>query len=184
MIDVPDFLTPESPEVYYSTRAIGRADSALIEFLKVQAQASSKQRCRVCFHPSPEASQQEMMIAMHRDSYVPPHKHKGKGETLLVIEGDATAPIFDEDGTLSDAIRLGPPESGHTFFYRMPDDIYHGLWINTEWLIYIETTVGPFRRDATVFPQWGIDANDHDAIGDARATQLAQIDTLANRRKH
>ena len=119
-----------------------------------------------------------MVIVMHRDSYVGPHAHVGKGETLLVLEGEAVATIFTNDGEMIDAIPLGAPESGKTFFYRMPGRVFHGLWIATEWLVYVETTVGPFRRDATIFPSWGPDPEGPSAITQARKDQLKRSEQL------
>jgi cupin fold WbuC family metalloprotein len=180
-LGIPEFMVAEGPEVYYSTRPIGQATDGVITFLKEQAKVTPRRRCRLCLHPTPAAQQQEMIIVMQGDSYVAPHKHVGKGETLLVLEGEAVAPIYVEDGALQDAIKLGPFGSGRTFFYRMPETVYHGLWITTEWLVYVETTLGPFRRDATVFPDWALDGADADRIFDERRRQLAQIEALQPR---
>jgi cupin fold WbuC family metalloprotein len=177
-LNIPEFMVAEGPEVYYSTRPVGQATDTVIAFLKEQATVTPRRRCRLCLHPTPAALQQEMIIVMQRDSYVAPHKHVGKGETLLVLEGEAVAPIYAEDGTLRDAMTLGPSGSGRTFFYRMPENIYHGLWITTEWLVYVETTLGPFRRDATIFPDWALDGADPDRVLEERRRQLARIEAL------
>ncbi|MEO1206512.1 MAG: WbuC family cupin fold metalloprotein [Pseudomonadota bacterium] len=171
-------MTAESPEVYYSNLSIGRVDNEVLNFLKERASETKRGRCRLCLHPTPDAIQQEMVIVMRGDSYVRPHAHVGKGETLLVLDGQATAPIFSEDGAIVDAISLGPTGSGRTFFYRMPEQVYHGLWISTDWLVYVETTIGPFSRDATLFPDWGPDLDDPQEIAKVRREQLAMAERL------
>ncbi len=147
-------LRKESAEVYYASGTVARVDADVISFLRKEAAVAPRRRCRLCLHATPEARQQEMLIVMHRDSFVPPHKHAGKDETLLVLEGEAQAPIFGEDGEVLDVLALGPQSSGRTFFYHMPEGVYHGLAIETEWFVYVETTLGPFRRDATIVPRW------------------------------
>lgn len=156
-------LKRESAEVYYASGTVRQADAGVIDFLRTEAKRSARRRCRLCLHTAPDAAQQEMLIVMHRDSYVAPHKHRGKDETLLVIEGSAQAPIFGEEGDVIDVIALGAPASNRTFFYHMPEGVYHGLAIETEWLVYVETTIGPFRRDATIFPSWAPAEGDHEA---------------------
>ena len=153
-------LRKESPEVYYARGTVARADGDVIAFLRREAAVAPRRRCRLCLHASPDARQQEMLIVMHRDSFVRPHKHAGKDETLLVLEGEALAPIFGESGEVIDVLALGPQGSGRTFFYHMPEGVCHGLVIESEWLVYVETTIGPFRRDATIFPRWVPDKAD------------------------
>jgi cupin fold WbuC family metalloprotein len=162
-------LRRESAEVYYATDPVARADDAIVDFLKREASRAARLRCRLCLHHSPEARQQEMLIVMHRDSFVAPHKHVGKDETLLVLEGTAAAPVFDDDGNVAEAIELGQQGSGRCFFYHMPEGVYHGLSIESEWLVYVETTLGPFRRAATVFPAWAPAEADIAGVDDFQA---------------
>ena len=173
-------LRRESAEVYYAAGAVTRADAAVVDFLRSEAALTPRLRCRLCLHSSPEARQHEMLIVMHRDSFIAPHCHVGKDETLLVLEGEAAAPLFDENGNVTEVVALGPPGSGRSFFYHMPAGIFHGLRIESEWLVYVETTLGPFRRQSTVFPSWapaeddaiglqGFQARIERAIGEARS---------------
>jgi cupin fold WbuC family metalloprotein len=163
MFSIQD-LRRESAEVYYGKGTIARADAAVVDFLKREAAAAPRRRCRLCLHASPEAHQQEMLIVMHRDSFVVPHRHVGNDETMLVLEGNALAPIFDDHGGLAEVIPMGPPDSGRTFLYHMPEGVWHGLEIDTDWLVYVETTIGPFRREATGFPPWAPGEKDLDGI--------------------
>lgn len=133
-----------SAEVVYADTPLVVAGAEIIAHLKAMARASPRRRARLCAHPSPEAGQQEMLIVMHRDTYVRPHRHFGKTETFTVFEGEADIILFGEDGDVRERFAMGPFGSGERFFYRMPERQYHGLSIRSEWLAFLETTSGPF----------------------------------------
>jgi cupin fold WbuC family metalloprotein len=133
-----------TPEVIYTDRSLVLARSEEVELLKREAATTPRRRCRLCAHPGPDAAQQDMLIVMHGDSYVRPHRHFGKSETLTVLEGEAEALIFDEAGEITQVLRMTPYGHGGVFFYRMPERVFHGLVFRTEWLVYLETTAGPF----------------------------------------
>lgn len=143
-----------SPEVIYSDGRFLAADEEIVSLLKTQAKESPRRRCRLCFHADQDASQQEMLIVMHRTSYVRPHRHIGKGETLTVIEGQCDTLLFNETGKVTETIAMSPAHEGGSFFYRMPPGIFHTLIFRSEWLVFLETTVGPFDRDKTELAAW------------------------------
>lgn len=147
-------LKQVSPEVFYSDglfRAVGDAASA---FLKEKASASPRRRCRICFHADPSAPQQEMLIAMHRTSYVRPHRHLTRLETLAVFEGHADALLFETGGSVSERIGMSPAREGGRYFYRMPAGVFHTLAFGSEWLVFLETTTGPFNPADTEGAVW------------------------------
>lgn len=147
-------LRQVSPEVFYSDGGFLAADSIVVEKLKAAAAASPRRRARLCFHESVEAHQQEMLIVMHRDSYVRPHRHHSKVETLTVIEGRCDALLFDETGALTKVLPMSPAAEGGAFFYRMPPGLFHTLVFGGEWLVFIETTIGPFDPDTSESARW------------------------------
>ena len=100
---------------------------------------------------------------MHRSAYVRPARHIGKVETLSIIEGECMALLFDEDGAVTTSLRMGPPANGRSFFYRMPEMQYHTLVFLSEWLVFMETTIGPFSAAMTEFPAWAPDEVDIEA---------------------
>jgi cupin fold WbuC family metalloprotein len=153
-------LRQESPEVYYSDGGFLDADAEIVGLLKDGAGRSPKRRCRLCFHGDPGSAQQEMLIVMHRTAYVRPHRHFGKVETLSVIEGSCDALLLDEDGRLARTIPMTPPGQGGSFFYRMPEGLFHTLVFRSEWLVFLETTIGPFSRDMTEAAAWAPDEVD------------------------
>lgn len=143
-----------APEVFYAEDSFAVAGQEAVELLKRVAPASPRKRCRICFHPDQQAAAQEMLIAMHGSSYVRPHRHFGKTETLTVLEGQATALLFEEQGTVRERLPMGPYGTPRAFFYRMPEGIFHTLSFESEWLIYLETTTGPFDPAKSEAADW------------------------------
>ena len=148
------------PGIFYTAEPIVTADLGVIKFLKQAALACHKRRSRLCAHPSPDATQHDMLIVMARDTYVAPHRHLLKSETLLVVEGSARAVIFDDGGAVRDIIRMGSADSASAFFYRMPERTYHGILIDTDMLVTLESARGPFRPDETESAPWAPPPND------------------------
>lgn len=132
-------------------------------FLKEVAAGTLRRRCRICFHPDPDAPAQEMLIAMHRSSYVRPHRHFTKSETLTALEGTVTTLLFDEGGAVTTRLPLGPFGGGRAFFYRMPAGVFHTISFETEWFIYLETTMGPFDPADSEAAPWAPPETDADA---------------------
>jgi cupin fold WbuC family metalloprotein len=152
--DLPPGFRFTTPEVIYTDRLFITAGPDEVTLLKRQAAVTPKRRCRLCAHPTPEAAQQEMLIAMQGDSYVRPHRHRGKSESLTVLEGVADAVLFDEMGAIRAVIHMTPYADGGQFFYRMPEGLYHGLVFRSPWFVYLETTAGPFDPARTEPAPW------------------------------
>lgn len=153
-------LREVSAEIIYSDGGFLAVDDTTIALLKDRAGKSPRRRCRLCFHADPDAPQQEMLIVMHRSSYVRPHRHIGKTETLTVVEGLCDAVLFDEAGAVSLLVAMSPVREGGSFFYHMPEGLFHTLIFRSEWLVFLETTKGPFDRAMTELAAWAPDEAD------------------------
>ncbi len=155
----PEALHETGEGVFYSDNPLMLVDQKVIEFLKHQARVVSRRRARLCAHPSPEAEQHDMLIVSHRDTYVAPHRHMNKTESFLILEGMADALFFDEQGVLAETVPMGPAGSGRPFFYRMPKARFHSLFIESELLVFVESTKGPFVPEETENAPWapGVD---------------------------
>lgn len=140
--------------VHYANDRFAVASDEAVQFIKRVAPFTPRKRCRICFHPDSDAPAQEMLIAMHASSYLCPHRHLGKTETLNVLEGEATTLLFDEAGAVTRRLPMGPYGSGRAFFYRMPEQVFHTLIFESEWLIYLETTTGPFEPAQSEAAPW------------------------------
>lgn len=154
MTPLPPGVRRVSGEVLYSDRPLVSAEPELIRALQAMAEASPKRRARLCAHPDPAAEQQEMVIVMTADGYVRPHRHWGKSETLTVLEGEMDALVFDEDGQVSQVLPMAPCGAGKAFFYRMPEGVFHTLWVRSSWLVFLETTKGPFDPASSESASW------------------------------
>jgi cupin fold WbuC family metalloprotein len=161
-----------SPEIVYSDGGFLAADDGIVALLKEKALQAPRRRCRLCFHESAEAAQQEMLIVMNRASYVRPHRHFGKVETLTIVEGGCDAVLFDDTGKVTRTIAMSPAAAGGSFFYRMPSGIFHTLIFRSEWLVFLETTIGPFDRAMTETADWAPPETDP-AAGHAYLSELA-----------
>lgn len=151
---LPSPLREVAPGIFYTDSPFVGLDNRVIALLKSVAAALPQRRARFCAHPNPDAEQQEMLIVSHRDGYVRPHRHKTRSEGMLVLEGEADAFLFSDEGRCTDRIALGTAGSERTFFYRMPAGQYHGLRIDSEFLVFLETTRGPFRHEDSEMAPW------------------------------
>lgn len=161
-----------SPEVVYSDGGFLSVDVRAVAMLKDMARSSPRGRSRLCFHRDASSPQQEMLIVMHRNSYVRPHRHSGKVETLTVIDGCCDALLFDDVGRVINSIPMSSLSQGGNFFYRMPPDLFHTLVFRSEWLVYLETTIGPFDRTSTEGAAWA-PADTEPQAGRAYLSQLS-----------
>jgi cupin fold WbuC family metalloprotein len=147
-------IRKESIEVLYLDEEVVAVDRSDLDELKRLALLNPRQRVRLCTHRSPDDPLHEMFIVHTRDCYVRPHKHLGKSESMTVLEGIVDVVLFDDDGAIRDVVRMGAPGTGRVFYQRLSDPIYHTLIIRSEFLVFQETTGGPFLRENTVFPEW------------------------------
>ena len=155
-----DDLSEVADGIYYSRYPLPLVDAEVITFLKQAAAKSPLRRARFCAHLSPDAEQHDMLIVSHRDTYVNPHRHLNKSETFVLLEGSAEIILFDESGEVEKTVKMGTPASGHPFFYRMPPRQFHSLSIESELLVFLENTKGPFRLDDREHAPWAPDAKD------------------------
>lgn len=147
-------------------------DAADLAFLKEQAAETPRQRCRLCAHPASDDPLHEMLIIHGREAYVRPHRHIGRSESFQVIEGEATAVFFADDGSVDTAVSLAAPANGGAFYYRVPENTFHTLIIQSDWLVFYESTQGPFDPACCEFSDWAPDGSD-DAAARTYINELA-----------
>ncbi|MFA6432184.1 MAG: WbuC family cupin fold metalloprotein [Candidatus Margulisiibacteriota bacterium] len=150
-------------EVVYAESKIVLVDQVDLAELKQKSLGNKRGRIRLCAHQDVNDRIHEMIIVHAKEAYVRPHKHLNKCESLHVIEGIADMVIYDENGVISDAFRLGDDRSGHKFYCRMSEPIYHNLFIRSEHFVFHEVTSGPFDRRETVFAPWAPTEEDQPA---------------------
>lgn len=141
------------PGVFYADRSPVSATDADLRRLETQALCNPRGRARLCAHPSPTDSLHEMLICLTRNGYIQPHRHL-KTESALVLRGACDLVLFDERGEIVDVLPLGDSSSGRTFFVRLSLPVYHTYLIRTDYLLFLETTPGPFDRRMTEHAPW------------------------------
>ncbi len=146
-------LNKENDEVFRSGGPLTMVTDEDIRFLKERAAKNERRRVRLCAHPGDSDRLHEMLIVHMKDAYVPPHKHVNKSESFHMVEGRLTVFIFDDDGRVTETISMGEVGSGRVFFYRLSSSLYHSVLPESDFVVFHETTNGPFdRRDMIVAP--------------------------------
>lgn len=156
-------LKDVSEEVLFVVDSVAIVDVEDITRLKERSRATPRKRSRICAHRDPAEKLHEMFIVHEKHTYIRPHKHLNKAESIHLIEGLADLVLFSEEGRIEDVLRLGDYASSRGFFCRMPESRYHTLLIHSEFLVFHETTTGPFDRADTIFAPWSPDETDETA---------------------
>ena len=164
LIFVVDDLVQLSSEVEVNQKDMLILDRVWIDRIKKIASKNYSGKYRTCIHKSEKDNVHEMLIVHTSGAYVRPHKHGNNGESLQFIEGVGTTIIFNEDGSIKQAFKVGDQFSDNTFYYSMGKDLFHMLIIESEFLIFKETTKGPFIRNNTIFPNWAPDGKDNNEL--------------------
>lgn len=149
-----------SEEVLYTSDDLCAVDIDSIEFLKEQALGTTRKRMRICAHKDVSDTLHEMIIVHHKGAFVRPHKHLGKIESCHIIDGEVDLIVYDDNGEVTDVVKMGDYASGKTFYHRMSEPRFHTLLIHSDVLVFHEITNGPFEQSATEFPTWAPEEND------------------------
>ncbi len=135
-----------------------------LNYLKSEVYSVPRKRIRLCIHPGDDAALHEMFVVYTGLTYVRPNLHRGKDESLHILEGDADFIFFDEDGNVLDVVPLGTQHSGKNFFVRVPQGVFHTIIMRSDYLVIHEATPGPFRKEETLWAPWApLDSNPEEA---------------------
>ncbi len=149
---------------FFPGQAIIEITPALLAQVKQAAAREPLRRARLCLHSGPEDRLHEMVIAFCRDSYVRPHRHRGKNESFHMIEGELDVVFFDDSGRVARRVRMGPADSGRTVIYRLSNDQWHTVVVRTETAVVHETTNGPFDPQENEFAPWSPEPGERAAV--------------------
>jgi len=153
-------VTSAGPEVETMTGDVVQATRRTVSVLTSRAEQAPLRRARLCAHESAHEPLHEMLIVVDRDSYIRPHRHPGKTESIHVIEGTADLVIFDDDGTIADVVSIGDYASDRVFYFRLNAPVFHTLRVRSDKLTVHETTNGPFNPADTEFATWAAQPED------------------------
>ena len=169
--------------VYYANGGVVRVGDAEIRFLEERVADTQRGRIRLCAHSDEADALHEMLILVSERSYIRPHRHRAKSESHHVVRGLADVLFFDNHGGLVSVERYGPPGSGHPFFYRIAEPVWHTLLIRSETFVLHETTNGPLRREDTQLAPWAPDENDGGGVMQYRRALEKAIRDVGTGRK-
>lgn len=158
----------------FCRRSPAMVDAATIAGLKRFAARYPTKNVRLCLHASPDAPFHSMVIHERKGTFYPPHRHAGKGENWHIVQGRMAAFIFDADGGVTDARRLGGRDG---LIYQLDPGVYHTVIALTDTVIYHETKLGPFLGAAdSLMPSWSPDPADAEAVRGYVAGLLALLE--------
>jgi len=153
-----------SNEVFYTENTITQISENDISFLKANIKNTEKKRIRLCTHLNEQDGLQEMFIALSNETYIRPHKHLNKSESLHVLEGSADVVFFDNTGKIKKIISLSNASSKACFYYRISEPMYHTFIVKSDIFIFHETTQGPFKKSDTIYAPWSPKETDFDKV--------------------
>lgn len=165
----------ESEEVIYSKKRQVIVDQAIVASLKSKSINNARHRIRLCTHSALSDLLHEMFIVHAFGTYVRPHKHTEKSESIHVVEGRVDLILFTEEGEIGNVVQLGDYGSSHPFFFRSDTSVFHSLVIRSEYLVFHETTNGPFDRSHTVFAPWAPIDNDTAEVAEYFSELVARV---------
>jgi cupin fold WbuC family metalloprotein len=167
-------------EVLYVDRDIVTIDRGQVEFLKEESQKTERQRIRLCAHVNVEDRLHEMIIVHRENTYVRPHKHLSKSESFHIIEGSVDVILFDEFGEIVEIIQMGEFASGKNFYYRISSSTFHTLLIKSDFLVFHETTSGPFNRSDTIFASWSPSEEERSCVAQFVSDLRGRVNSILN----
>lgn len=149
-----------SEEVLVANDAFIALDHSDIRKLIHLAKQNKRKRIRVCIHRNDQEITQEMFIVHLKDAYIRPHKHIKRNESLYILDGSASILFFQENGEIDSVLRMGNFESGKKFYYKIETPVFHSMIINSEYLVFLEITQGPFSKKDSLFAPWSPEETD------------------------
>ncbi len=138
---------------------------ALLDETTNKARLSPRLRMNYNFHTNLEDPLNRMLNAMEPGTYIRPHRHltPPKDEVFLVLRGKAALLLFDDKGTITDRILLGPDEG--SYGADLEPGLWHCLVVLEPGTVVYEVKQGPFTTLAdTDFAPWSPDAHDTEAV--------------------
>ena len=169
------------PEVLRPTDRLPRFDDAGVAWLRQGVRGTARRRNRFCGHLSATDALHEMIICLHAETYVRPHCHRRKPESIHVVEGHADLVVFSDTGAVTEIVPLGPRDSGLAWYLRIPEGVVHTLVLRGETFVFQETTLGPFDFGATEAASWAPVEGDKAGIASHKAQLVSVVLTAAAR---
>ncbi|MFV2058121.1 MAG: WbuC family cupin fold metalloprotein [Thiohalomonadales bacterium] len=144
-------------------------DQKNLERLCDQARESARLRCNYNLHPHLSDPVQRFCNALHRGTYVRPHRHIGvdRWELFVILQGKVGILLFDDDGKIVQRTVL--EASGENQIIEIPTGQWHCLFALADNTVLFECKPGPYEKLTDKdFALWA------PPEGDAAANQFVQ----------
>jgi cupin fold WbuC family metalloprotein len=173
-------VTEFNEEVLYSNERVTKVTTADITVLKKIASQNRRNRVRLCTHKNAESNAHDMLIVHGKEAYVRPHLHISRDESFHVIEGELFIVIFYSSGDIEEVIKMKEYGSEHSFYYRVPQGVYHSVIPLSDTVVFHEATSGPFNPLDTNFPVWAPSEQEHEACASYQKLLEKQVTEKIN----
>lgn len=136
-----------------SSGQIKRVDAAALKQLTASAAASPRRRKNLNLHESPGDTIQRFLNDFEPGTYVRPHRHIGKWELFVLIQGRAVALTFDDTGRVVDRVELNSSDGARVV--EIPESTWHSVVSLAAGTVLFEVKRGPFDAAAAAeFASW------------------------------
>lgn len=108
-----------------------------------QAKASDRLRKNYNFHEANDDPCHRLLNAVELNTYVPPHCHLDKDETMVMVAGEMGLLFFDDKGNVSQHVVLSA--HGDCVGVNIPKGTFHSLVALKSNTVFFESKAGPYR---------------------------------------
>lgn len=142
-------------------------DDALFARVAAEARLSPRRRMNYNFHRSTDDAVNRLLNAMHRDSYLPVHRHlsPSRSESCVVLRGSVGVTIYDDAGGVVTRRRVSA--DGPCCGFDIEAGVWHGLVVLEDDTVLFEVKQGPYVPIApdNIAP-WSPPAEDAGAVAE------------------
>lgn len=114
----------------------------LLDAVTSQAKENSRLRMNYNFHATMDAPIHRLLNALEPGTYLPPHRHRDKEETYLVLRGSLLACFYDEAGNVTERALLNPSEGKYGL--EIPPCTWHSIVALESGTVIFEIKKGPY----------------------------------------
>lgn len=114
----------------------------LLDAVTSQAKENPRLRMNYNFHATMDAPIHRLLNALEPGTYLPPHRHRDKEETYLVLRGSLLACFYDEAGDVTERALLNPSEGKYGL--EIPPCTWHSIVALESGTVIFEIKKGPY----------------------------------------
>lgn len=172
-----------SSEIFYVNDLPLTLTEADLTTLIANAETNSRQQARLCTHTDENSNLHEMIMCYSNNVYVRPHKQENKIVSYHIMQGHVYVCLFNEDGSLKQAIEMGEYGSGLPFYFRAPSSLYRSMLVLSKKLLFHEVTQGPYIKQETLFAPWSPEECQKEKVNIYTTELKNKIDHMLNHEK-